>query len=98
MKAKAFMALWLCSCKVFVAKAAKALHLPSARFDAPMEIRIVTMSEFHTNGYKAPFVWNCAAFAARINRFAVYSVDIIIAKIVQKSNRFRRRKPVCFPH
>ncbi|MGN8874613.1 hypothetical protein [Pseudoflavonifractor sp. HCP28S3_F10] len=46
------------------------------RRGAPVEIRIVTMAEFHKNGPFEPFLWNCAAAAARINRKAVYSVDI----------------------
>ncbi|MGM9577918.1 MAG: hypothetical protein ACI3VS_00910, partial [Evtepia sp.] len=49
---------------------------------APVEIRIATMAEFHKNGSKEPFLWNCAAVAARINRKAVYSVDIIVATSV----------------
>ena len=36
------------------------------------------MAEFHKSGSVEPFLWNCAATAARINRFAVYSADIII--------------------
>ncbi len=34
------------------------------------------MAEFHKNGSKQPFLWNYAVAAARINRKAVYSVDI----------------------
>ena len=38
------------SCKVFANNQAKTLHLPLAWCSTPMEIRIVTMSEFHKNG------------------------------------------------
>ena len=34
------------------------------------------MAEFHKSGLFEPFLRNCAATAARINRKAVYSVDI----------------------
>ena len=36
------------------------------------------MAKFHKSGSKEPFLWNCAATAARRNRKAVYSVDIIL--------------------
>ena len=36
------------------------------------------MAKFHKSGSKELFLWNCAAPAARINRKAVYSVDIIL--------------------
>ena len=36
------------------------------------------MAKFHKSGSKELFLWNCAATAARINRKAVYSVDIIL--------------------
>lgn len=64
-------------CKVFGLNCPKTLHLPLERRGAPVEIRIVTMAEFHKNGSFELFLWNCAAAAARINRKAVYSVDII---------------------
>ena len=48
-------------CKVFGLNCPKALHLPLERPSAPAEIRIVTMAEFHKNGSKEPFLWNCAA-------------------------------------
>ena len=64
--------------KVFGRNCPKTLHLPLVRFNAPVEIRIVTMAEFHKSGSFAPLLWNCAAAAAGINRFAVYSVGIII--------------------
>ena len=54
------------------------MRLPRECCGAPVEIRIVTMAEFHKNGSKEPFLWNCVATAARINRKAVYSVDIKI--------------------
>ena len=60
-----------------------------------MEIRIVTMAEFHKNGSKEPFLWNCAAAAARINRKAVYSVDIILehftGKVKKRKRGFKKR-------
>ena len=65
-------------CKVFELNCLKTLHLPLVRRNAPVEIRIVTMAKFHKSGLFKPFLWNCAATAARINRKAVYSVDIII--------------------
>lgn len=68
--------LALFKCKAFGLNCPKALHLPLERRSAPVEIRIVTMAEFHKNGLKELFLWNCAAAAARINRKAVYSVDI----------------------
>ena len=40
----------LFKCKVFGQFCPKALHLPLVRFDAPVEIRIVTMAEFHKSG------------------------------------------------
>ena len=52
---------------------------------APGEIRMVTMAEFHKNGSKQPFLWNCAAIAAGRNRKAVYTVDIIIMDFPEKS-------------
>ena len=67
-------------CKVFGRNCPKTLHLPRERCGAPAEIRIATMAKFHKSGSKEPFLWNCAATAARINRKAVYSVDIIIKK------------------
>ena len=51
-----------------------------------MEIRIAAMAEFHRSGIKEPLLWNCAAAAAGINRFAVYSADIIIPAFPEKSN------------
>ena len=94
MKAKAFKAHWLCSrCKVFGQFSPKTLHLPQERRSAPVEIRIVTMAEFHKNGSKEPFLWNCAAAAARINRKAVYSVDIIIPQSTRQVQFF----PPCQP-
>ena len=51
------------------------------RRNAPVEIRIVTMAEFHKSGLFKPLLWNCAATAARINRKAVYSVDIMYHKL-----------------
>ena len=35
------------------------------------------MAEFHKNGSKEPFLWNCAATAPRINRKAFYLVNTI---------------------
>ena len=89
-------------CKVFGLNCPKTLHLPLERCGAPAEIRIVTMAEFHKSGSKEPFLWNCAAAAARINRKAVYSVDIIIMypvirrKVVKRKAgpRSRDRGPV----
>ena len=75
-------------CKVFGLNCPKTLHLPLERPSAPAEIRIVTMAEFHKNGSKEPFLWNCAATAARINRFAVYSVDIIVQEKGGSVHRF----------
>ena len=72
--------LTLLGCKVFGLNCLKTLRLPLVRRSAPVEIRIVTMAEFHKNGLFEPLLWNCAATAARINRKAVYSVDIIIIK------------------
>ena len=69
----------LLKCKGFGRNCPKTLHLPRERCGAPVEIRIETMAKFHKSGSKEPFLWNCAATAARINRKAVYSVDIIIA-------------------
>ena len=66
--------------KAFGLNCLKTLHLPSVASSAPVEIRIVTMAEFHKNGLFESLLWNCAATAARINRKAVYSVDIIIIK------------------
>ena len=81
MKSKAFKAIWLCSgARFFGLNCLKILNLPLVRRSAPVEIRIVTMAEFHKNGLFEPLLWNCAATAARINRKAVYSVDIIIIK------------------
>ena len=58
-----------------------------------MEIRIATMAKFHKSGSKEPFLWNCAATAARINRKAVYSVDIILmGEEEQGRERSFRRK------
>ena len=71
-------------CKVFGLNCPKILHLPLVRRSAPVEIRIVTMAEFHKSGPFEPFLWNCAATAARINRKAVYSVDIIVADTLIK--------------
>ena len=65
-------------CKVFAPTGVKTLHIPLAQSAAPMEIHIAAMAEFHKNGLKEPFLWNCAAYAARINRKAVYSADITI--------------------
>ena len=65
-------------CKDFGQNCPKPLHLPLERLSVPAEIRIVTMSEFRKNSSFWLFLRNCAALAARINRFAVYSVDIII--------------------
>ena len=76
-------------CKVFGLNCLKTLHLPLVRRSAPVEIRIVTMAEFHKSGPFEPFLWNCAATAAGINRKAVYSVDIIIGQAVRK---YRRKK------
>ena len=42
------------------------------------------MAEFHKNGSFEPLLWNCAATAARINRKAVYSVDIILESMKNK--------------
>ena len=64
----------------------KPLHLPLVRLNAPMEIRIVTMAEFHKSGFSEPLLWNCAAAAARINRFSVYSADIIILTLFSYFN------------
>ena len=71
---------WYNRCKEKRRNQAKTLHLPLARRSAPVEIRIVTMAEFHKSGLFEPFLWNCAATAARINRKAVYSVDISIRR------------------
>ena len=46
------------------------------------------MAEFHKTSSKEPFLSNCAAAAARINRFAVDSVDIIV-KTVRKTDFYR---------
>ena len=56
----------------------KAGNLESLGFQGSLVLfrRIVTMAEFHKNGSKQPFLWNYAVAAARINRKAVYSVDI----------------------
>ena len=81
--------LALFECKVFGLNCLKTLHLPLVRRSAPVEIRIVTMAEFHKSGLSEPFLWNCAATAVRINRKAVYSVDIIIGQAVRK---YRRKK------
>ena len=43
------------------------------------------MAKFHKSGSKEPFLWNCAATATRINRKAVYSVDIILESIKNKT-------------
>ena len=43
------------------------------------------MAEFHKNGSFEPLLWNCAATAARINRNAVYSVDIILESMKNKT-------------
>ena len=64
--------------KVFGQFRPKTLRLPLVRLNTPVEIHIVTMAEFHKSGSCAPLLWNCAAAAAGINRFAVYSVGIII--------------------
>ncbi|MDD6605549.1 MAG: hypothetical protein PUE96_06490, partial [Oscillospiraceae bacterium] len=77
--------LALFGCKVFGENCLKTLHLPLVRCNAPVEIHIVTMAEFHKSGLFEPFLWNCAATAARINRKAVYSVDIIIGVFESKS-------------
>ena len=62
-------------------KLSKPLRLPRERCGDPVKIRMAAMAEFHKSGAKEPFLWNCAAAAARINRKAVYSADInIIAK------------------
>ena len=66
-------------CKDFGQNCPKPLHLPLERLSVPAEIRIVTMSEFRKNSSFGLFLRNCAALAARINRKAVYSVDIIIS-------------------
>ena len=57
------------------------------RRSAPVEIRIVTMAEFHKNGLFDPLLWNCAATATQINRKAVYSVDI---KVTVKSRNVEK--------
>ena len=67
----------LLKCKGFGRNCPKPLHLPRERRGAPVEIRIETMAKFHKSGSKEPFLWNCAATAAQINRKAVYSVDIM---------------------
>jgi len=62
-----------------------------------MEIRIATMSEFHKNGGKEPFLWNRAAYAVRINRKAVDSADLIIEIFTRKVNEGggeRRARPI----
>ena len=61
-----------------VAAALLAYTMRTERRGDPVEIRITTMAEFHKSGSKEPFLWNCAATAARINRKAVYSADIIL--------------------
>ena len=43
------------------------------------------MAEFHKNGSFEPLLWNCAATAAQINRKAVYSVDIILESMKNKT-------------
>ena len=84
-------------CKVFELNCLKTLHLPLVRRNAPVEIRIVTMAKFHKSGLFKPLLWNCAATAARINRKAVYSVDIILAyarRVVNpKSYLVREKNP-----
>ena len=72
------------------------MHLPLMRRSAPVEISIVTMAEFHKNGLFEPFLRNCAATAARINRKVVYSVDIIIENPVSfvKSTEEKSNKSV----
>ncbi|MDY3985805.1 hypothetical protein [Dysosmobacter sp.] len=81
----------LFKCKVFGVNCPKTLHLPLERRGAPVEIRIVTMAEFHKTGFFEPFLWNCAAAAARINRKAVYSVDIIIAYCFDKKRHISKK-------
>ena len=52
-----FKAHWLCSCARILGRIAqKSLHTPLAYRDTPMEIRIVTMAEFHKNHQKAVFM------------------------------------------
>ena len=52
MNPKAFKANWLCSrCKVLWQMSQKTLHLPLEQSGAPVEIRIVTMSQLHQKGY-----------------------------------------------
>ena len=48
-------------CKDFGGNCPKTLHLPRECCGAPMEKRMATMAEFHKNGSKKPFLWNCAA-------------------------------------
>ena len=85
-------------CKVFGRNCPKTLHLPRERRGAPVEIRIETMAKFHKSGSKEPFLWNCAATAARINRKAVYSVDIIVGLSNILDSEHNGRKPVERPH
>ena len=82
----------LFKCKVFTLAGAKTLHIPSAQCAASMEIHIDAMAEFHKNGFKEPFLWNSAAYAARINRKAVYSVDITSVR-PQRHLRHRHQRP-----
>ena len=49
------------------------------------------MAKFHKSGSKEPFLWNCAATAARINRKAVYSVDIILMRTEQSRKPWKPR-------
>ncbi|WP_320843177.1 hypothetical protein [Evtepia sp.] len=88
MKAKAFKVYGFVQVQGFWTKSSKPLHLSLERRGAPVKIRIAIMSGFHKNSSKKPFLWNCAATAARINRKAVCSVDIIIGWQREKINSF----------
>ena len=58
------------------------MRLPRERRGTPVEIRIETMAEFHKSGSKEPFLWNCAATAARRNRKAVTSARNLGEKLI----------------
>ena len=51
-------------------------------------ICIIILAECYKDGMKKPSLWNCAAFAARTNRKAVCSSDIIVTDNMQKCNEY----------
>ena len=86
--------LALFQCKASGQMSQKTLHLPLEQSGAPAEIRITTMAEFRKSGSFEPFLWNCAATAARINRFPVYSAAIIIGHPARSVNRHGATSPI----